>query len=99
MEKLRTLQSRSYYLLNTNRTMIIDAHKEYDESIILNVTNNGGTIDFTLTDLMTNEVISFNNPTTSTYEIPLKKGNKIKLHITSSKAVGSYKIVRKTIKD
>lgn len=48
---------------------------------------------------MTNEVTSFNNPNTNTYEIPLKKGNKIKLHITSSKAVGSYKIVRKTIKD
>ena len=99
MEKLRTLQSRSYYLLYTNQTMIINAHKKYDQSIILNVTNNGGTIDFTFTDLTTNEVTSFNNLTTNTYEIPLKKGNKIKLHITSSKAAGSYKIVRKTIKD
>lgn len=99
MEKLRTLQSRSYCLLYTNQTMIINAHKKYDQSILLNVTNNGGTIDFTFTDLTTNEVTSFNNPTTNTYEIPLKKGNKIKLHITSSKAVGSYKIVRKTIKD
>ena len=99
MEKLRTLQCRSYYLLYTNQTMIINVHKKYDQSIILNVTNNGGTIDFTFTDLTTNEVKSFNNPNTNTYEIPLKKGNRIKLHIASSKAVGSYKIVRKTIKD
>lgn len=99
MEKLRTLQSRSYYLLHTNRTMIISAHKKYDESIILNVTNNGGTIDFAFTDLSNNEVISFDNPKSGDYIIPLKKGIKTKLVITASKAIGSYKIIKKTIID
>ena len=97
MEKLRIQASRKYHLLSCHRYFVFTGHKEYDESIILTVTNDGGSISFTFTDLTTNEVIEYDNPKTGEYIIPLKKGNKTKLTIVASKAIGAYKIVKKTI--
>ena len=99
MEKLRTQVARKYRLLSCHRYQTFTGHKTYDESLILTITNNGGSISFTFTDLSNNEVISFNNPKTGDYIIPLKKGIKTKLVITASKAIGSYKIIKKTIID
>ncbi len=99
MEKLKTLAARKYFLLLCHRYHMFKGHKEYEESLILTVNNNGGNICFTFTDMSTNEVITFDNPETGDYVIPLKKGEKMKLVITAAKAIGAYKIVKKTIKD
>ena len=97
MEKLRIQASRKYHLLSCHRYFVFTGHKEYDESIILTITNESGAICFTFTDLTTNEVVEYDNPKTGEYIIPLKKGNKTKLTIVASKAIGAYKIVKKTI--
>ncbi len=98
MEKLRFQLARKYGLLSCNITHVFSGHKEYEESLILTVTNNGGSICFTFFDLSTNEETKFDNPTTGEYIIPLKKGVKTKLIITANKANGAYKIVKKTVK-
>lgn len=95
----KTQASRKYYLLSCHRFMTFKGHKSYEETIILSVINDGGSICFTFTDLSSNEVISFDNPKSGDYIIPLKKGIKTKLVITASKAIGSYKIIKKTIID
>ena len=95
----KTQASRKYYLLSCHRFMTYIGHKSYEETIILSVINDGGSICFTFTDLSNNEVISLDNPKSGDYIIPLKKGIKTKLVITASKAIGSYKIIKKTIID
>ena len=99
MEKLRTLTSRKYYLLSCHRFFVFKGHKEYEQSLVINVTNEGGEICFTFTDLATNEVIEFINPKTGEYVVPLTKGGKTKLVITASHAIGAYNIKKKTIKE
>ena len=99
MEKLRTLASRKYYLLSCHRYFVFKGHKEYDESLVINVTNEGGSISFAFTDLVTNEVIEFKDPKTGKYVVPLTKGGKTKLVITASHAIGAYNIKKKTIKE
>ena len=99
MEKIRTLASRKYLILSCHRTFVLTGNKNHEQSIILTLTNNGGTIKFTFTDLDTNEVTTFDNPISGEYVIPLKKGVKTKLLITASKAKGSYKIRKKTSLD
>ena len=96
MEKLRLLAARKYYLLSCHRTLMLSTHKEYEESLLLTVTNDGGSISFTFTDLTTKEVTSFDNPRSGEYVIPLNKGNKTELLIVASKAIGAYKIEKKT---
>ena len=97
MEKLRIQIARKYCLLSCHRYQTFIGHKSYEEFLILTIINNGGHISFTFTDLSTGEVISFDNPQTGEYVVPLKKGGKMKLVINASKAIGSYKIVKKTI--
>ena len=99
MEKLRTLASRKYCLLSCHRFFVFKGHKEYEQSLVINITNEGGEICFTFTDLLTNEVKEFKDPKTGEYIIPLTKGGKIKLVITASHAIGSYNIKKKTIKE
>lgn len=99
MEKYRTLAARKYYLLSCHRFFVFKGHKEYEESLVINITNEGGEICFTFTDLLTNEVKEFKDPKTGEYIIPLTKGGKIKLVITASHAIGSYNIKKKTIKE
>ena len=99
MEKLRTLASRKYYLLSCHRFFVFKGHKEYEQSLVINITNEGGSICFTFTDLATNKVIEFKEPKTGKYIIPLTKGGKTKLVITASHAIGSYNIKKKTIKE
>ena len=97
MEKIKLQAARKYYFLSCHRYMTFTAHKEYEESIILNITNEGGDISFIFTDLSTNEVVRFDNPNTGEYIIPLVKGQKTKLVINASKAIGSYNIKKRTI--
>lgn len=99
MEKSRTLASRKYYLLSCHRFFVFKGHKEYEQSLVINVTNDGGSISFTFTDLTTNEVIEYIDPKTGEYIIPLTKGGKTKLMIMASHAIGSYSIKKKTIKE
>ena len=99
MEKLRTLASRKYYLLSCHRFFVFKGNKKYDESLVINVTNEGGEICFTFTDLATNEVKEFKDPETGEYVVPLTKGGKTKLVITASHAIGAYNIKKKTIKE
>lgn len=99
MEKYRTLTARKYYLLSCHRYFVFKGHKKYGQSLIVSVTNNGGSISFTFTDLATQEVKEFKNPQTGEFTVPLTKGNKMKLVINASKAIGTYKIVKKTIKE
>ena len=98
MEKIRTIHSRAFYLISCHRYYVFKGHKEYEESIILTVKNDGGTIDFVFTDSTNNENISFINPPSGEYIVPLKKGEKMKLVITAKGAKGSYKIAKKIIK-
>lgn len=97
MEKLRTKLLRKYRLLTCKRFHVFTGHKKYEESLILSVINNGGSICFNFTNLSTNETLTFDNPSSGEYVVPLQKGEKIKLVINASKAIGSYKIVKKTI--
>jgi len=97
MEKSRIQALRKYRFLSCHRFQVFSASKKYEESLLLTVNNDGGSINFTFTDLSTNEATSFDNPQTGEYAINLKKGNKIRLEIKAIKAIGSYKIVRKTI--
>jgi len=99
MERLQVQASRKYRYLTCHRFQVFKAHKEFEESLILSVINNSGSISFTFTDLSNNEVISFDNPKSGDYVIPLKKGIKTRLVIAASKAIGSYKIIKKTIID
>ena len=98
MEKTKTLASRKYYLLSCHKYFVFVSHKEYEESLMLIVTNDGGQISFIFT-APDGEETAFNNPESGEYIIPLKKGEKTKLVITASKAIGSYKISlkRKTL--
>lgn len=98
MEKLRTVASRKYYSLSCHRFFVFKGHKEYEQSLVINITNKGGEICFTFTDLVTNKVIEFKDPETGEYVIHLTKGGKTKLVITASHAIGSYNIKKKTIK-
>lgn len=66
---------------------------------MINITNEGGEICFTFTDLTTNEVIEYKDPKSGEYVVPLAKGGKTKLVITASHAIGSYNIKKKTIKE
>ncbi len=97
MEKIRLVAARKYYLLSCHRTLMLSTHKKYEESLLLTVTNDGGAISFRFTDLTTKEVTSFDNPKSGEYVVPLEKGNKMELLIVASKAIGSYKLVKKTI--
>ena len=97
MKKLRIIAARKYYILSCYRYFTFIGHKEYEESLLLTISNDGGSISFTFTDLTSNEVISFDNPKSGEYVIPLKKGIKTQLIITSFKAIGSYRIQKKTI--
>ncbi len=99
MEKLRTITSRKYYLLSCHRFFVFKGHKEYEQSLVINITNEGGEICFTFTDLATNEVKEIKNPKTGEYVIPLTKGGKTKLVITASHATGAYNIKKNTIKE
>ena len=97
MEKLKTLAARKYKYLSCHRYFAFTGHEEYEESLVLTLTNDGGQITFTFTDSKGQKTI-FNNPETGEYNIPLKKGEKMKLVITASKAIGAYSIKKKTIK-
>lgn len=97
MEQLKTLAARKYKYLSCHRCFVFTGQKEYEESLVLTLTNNGGQITFTFTDSKGQETI-FNNPETGEYIIPLQKGEKTKLVITASKAIGAYNIKKKTIK-
>ena len=97
MEKIRTLLSRKYYLLSSHIFLTLKSHKEHEESIVLEVTNNGGEISFSFTDLNTNDVTSFVNPVSGSYIVRVNKNTKIKLLILAKGAIGSYKISRKIV--
>ena len=97
MEKLTTLAARKYYFLFCHRYFVFTGHKEYEESLVLTITNNGGQITFTFTDSKGQETI-FDNPASGEYVMPLEKGEKTKLVITASKAIGAYNIKKKTTK-
>lgn len=99
MEKLRTLASRKYYLLSCYRFFVFKGHKEHEQLLVIQITNEGGEICFTFTDLVTNKVTEFKNPKSGEYVIHLTKGGKTKLVITASHAIGAYKIVKRTIKE
>lgn len=97
MEKYRTLAARKYKYLSCHRYFVFTGHKEYEESLVLTITNDGGQISFTFTDSKGQETV-FDNPASGEYVIPLQKGEKTKLVITASKAIGAYNIKKKTIK-
>lgn len=99
MEKYRTITARKYLLLSSHRWFYFKGHKKYEQSLIVSVTNNGGSISFTFTDLATNEVKEYKDVQTGEFVVFLTKGNKMKLVINASKAFGAYKIVKKTIKE
>lgn len=98
MEKYRTLAARKYYLLSCHRYFVFKGHKKHEESLVINVANEGGSISFTFTDLVINKVIEFKDPETGEYVVPLTKGGITKLVITASHAIGAYNIKKKTIK-
>ena len=99
MEKIRTLTARKYLIMSCHLSHYFAGHKKYEEALILTLTNKGGSINFLFTNLNSGETTSLDNPPSGEYVIPLKKGEKTKLLITASKAIGAYKIAKKTILD
>ena len=99
MEKRKTLASMCYRYLSCNKYLTFSTHKERQESLILVIRNDGGSIRFEVIDLLNNETQSLDNPKTGEYVIPLKKGSKAKVLILASKAIGAYKIIRKITLD
>ena len=99
METVRTQAARKYALLSCHQYQVFAGNEKYEESLLLTLTNNGGSICFRFTDLATDEVTSFDNPPTGEYSIPLKKGCKLQMEIIASEAIGAYKIIKKTKKD
>ncbi len=87
----RYLANRIYKYLSTNRFFSFVC-KENEKSLMIDLVNNGGTISFLLKDLSSNIENRFDNPSTGVIETPLEVGHKYMLHITSSKAIGSYNI-------
>ena len=99
MEKLLTVSSRKYAYLSTNRYFTFKGHKEYEKSIIITFENRSGEIEFNLTNLSSGKTHKLTSSDAGTHEFPLPKLEKVLLHIKSSKAIGSYKIQVKTIKE
>lgn len=99
MEKLLTVSSRKYFYLSTNRYFTFKGHKKFDKSIIITFENRGGEIEFNLTNLSSGETHKLTSSDAGTHEFSLPKLEKVQLYIKSSKAIGSYKIQIKTIKE
>ena len=96
-EKIRTVTCRSYLYLSCFRRSLFKGHPKYDEFIIVTLTNNGGNIEFVLTNASAQDVNKLDNPPSGTYIFPLIKGVKNYLVIHAKCAKGSYTIQRKTI--
>lgn len=96
-EKLHIICSRKYLYKSGTIYYFFKAHKKYEQSIIVNFTNDKGDISFQFTDLSTEENKEFKEP--GEYVFPLIKEHKYKIIIKTSGACGSHKIYKKTIKE
>lgn len=97
MEKVTLLGARKYYLLSCGRrTFSIKGHKEYEEVLVITLTNDGGYIELEIVDKSNNESTKLENPESGIYSFPLKKGEVTNLIIRAKSAIGSYKIEKKT---
>ena len=99
MEKRKLLAARAYCLLFCNITLTVSADKQREESLLLQVRNDGGEIHFAFVDLSTGETKTFDNPSTGEYAVSLKRSSKVKLLITANRAIGSYRIEKRTSVD
>ena len=90
---------RAFKRLTTYRKSIFKTHKEYKQSLLLNIENSGGEISFEITDLNTKEVKKLDKPETGKYFFPLERNHKIQIVIRSKAAVGKYLIQKKLIKE
>ena len=96
-EKIRLISVRAYFLMSCHRFWNIRSDKDKEESLIIELTNNGGYIEFELTNSTSSEVTKIENPETGVYTFPLAKGALTKLICRAKGAKGSYKIQKKTI--
>ena len=91
----RLLNSRVYCYSSTNRFIFFKANKNIPEVLVIELVNTKGTISFEIVD-KDNKTIRPKEPaSTGTYEYPLEKGMRYKIHITSKATSGSYKIYLK----
>lgn len=97
MDKLKTLTARKYYLLSCHKFLSIKGSEDFEESLVLVLTNNGGSICFRFYDESSQEEVVFDNSSSGEYNVPIKKGSKIKISIIAFKAIGAYKIAKKIV--
>ena len=99
MEKVRLVTFRKYLMLSCNRYFFFKGHKKYEQSLLIDITQNSGQFSLEFTNRDTNETIKIENEFKETIEFPLIKGNRYSLQVTAKGACGSYKIRKKTIKE
>ena len=93
----RLLTSRKFLCLSTNR-FIYFYSKKYDQKISIDLVYDDGEFNLVLVNEDNKEETAFCNPKTGNYTFDLQKGTHYKLHMTSKKAYGSYRILIKKIK-
>ena len=91
----RLLTSRAYLGLSTNKYIFFKANKNIPEVLVFELVNKSGTISFEISDKDNKLIRPKEVASTGTYEYPLEKGMRYKIHITSKATSGSYKIYLK----
>ena len=87
----RLLTSRKFLCLSTNRFFYFYS-KKYDQTISINLNITDGEFNLKLVNEENKEETVLSNPKNENYTFDLQKGTHYKLHITSKKANGSYRI-------
>ena len=88
----RLITMRRYYGLSGRRTFNISKNSKIDRTLVFELVSESGSIGITLINKVTNEETNRANMKTGIYGFKIKMGESYQLIITSSKAVGSYKL-------
>lgn len=92
------ITSKYYLLAYTNRYISFRSSKNDEEYLFVDIKNDKGEINLTITNTVTNHQEVLNNPATGIYKFPLIKGTRYKVEIHSYEAYGHY-ILKRIRKD
>ena len=88
----RIILSRLFKLMSGHYSIIITKKNKGDRTLIFDLVNEKGNIDFILTDEISNEVKKLDNPVTGQYEFVIEKDHSYKIEIISKAARGKYNV-------
>ena len=88
----RTILSRSFKLLSGHYYLNVLKKNKGDRTLIFDLVNEKGNIDFILTDIVSNEVKKLDNPVTGQYEFNIEKDHSYKIEIISQAVCGKYSV-------